>query len=836
MDFRRGVGEARREALWFGTVQKAGWFRTPNAGADASPVGWVDEGALANGGGFVFSSFASHKQYVFEWRNVAVEVAQRLKSYADGTYGRGLLYFHLPNTYSTNVLPASWADPSMGVGVEGVSLVQGVDPVGSVQQSGVNELPVMKAVYDLGDVEPGFREGEALFVPIPKDYTLLLGGLYTSTGSGGVFVTPALPSGLPGVVSTKLTELPAQGANVVSDEFAGVSGVYLWVGKQSAGAGAVTLSGLVGRLVRSADALQYTVGTNLFRFSSLNKSAGSVEIRRNYAPIIEPSGTWAEVRRNLVTNPSPSAATGWNVRWQAASWTITPMVENGVPFIRFSNAGAPSAGALSVGISTGTAGVLGTVYSAGVEMRTSIPVSHAHAAFNLPRESFSMPANEWTRISRTGAANGTNSYLNTGVEQPLPVGTVVDIRLPVVEASPLLGGFFDGATLPDIVQPEDFRTRWLGAENESESVLEIETVAGLTATNCVAGVSTKAGKPAVRIIPNSTSTLTYAWIAVPAAARSGGTALGTIHLDGPLSGGLNVDALTLRVHSPVQKATAPNEAGAYPLRLRFSEITSGNTLRLYHGGAQGSGDVWWTDIGLYAGDYDGPNLQPDTEITDPDMWIERDGNNAVLMGEKADGFPNVNNLKVIQSQQYATPGTKSVRFIPDTPGVIGTADLTEGWGTLNGSTFVANFYKQGGDATVGIYNVVDRVETIDDNKSTVWVHDPDTGNPGVTVSTNTELWMNLPTLVEDTGYTNIPFTGGYGSNNITGTWTGLPDESTVIATYMSPALRDARTGPWVGGQGHSGCRFVNKPTYVEVGPDRISMACTLKEVGAWASN
>ena len=45
------------------------------------------------------------------------------------------------------------------------------------------------------------------------------------------------------------------------------------------------------------------------------------------------------------------------------------------------------------------------------------------------------------------------------------------------------------------------------------------------------------------------------------------------------------------------------------------------------------------------------------------------------------------------------------------------------------------------------------------------------------------------------------------------------------------------SGPWMSGQGHSGCRFVGNPTIVNyngVGGGQRGVSCILREVGAWA--
>lgn len=248
------IAQSRRNNLWFGTEQAFGWFPTPLRGADVSPQGWNDGGLLLNGGGYQLNSFGSHKNYIFEWPSVSSrEVAQRMKSYADGTYGRGLIYFVDPLIYNTNVLPAMWADPSMGLGYEGASLVYNVDPV-SLPTSGwqINNLPVNSAYYDLGGIASGWRgKEEAVFIPIPEGHYLALGAIYASTGTGGVFCRLQNSSGALGATAT----LPGIAANattihnVTLAQGSHTSGVWVYVGKSAAGSASVTLSALSARVI-----------------------------------------------------------------------------------------------------------------------------------------------------------------------------------------------------------------------------------------------------------------------------------------------------------------------------------------------------------------------------------------------------------------------------------------------------------------------------------------------------------------------------------------------------------------------------------------------------------
>lgn len=242
------------KSMWFGTLERALWIDCPVSGPDMSPIGWGDEGTLLSGGGYARNSVGSHKEYVFEWKESSTrQAAQLMKSYADGAYGRGLLYFLDPLTYDTNVLPARWANPAMACDDEGPPHVYGAYPEeNSVSGWETNQLPVNSAYYNLESIDSGYRDDlDTVFIPIPTGYTLHLGAFYSATGSGGVFATPVNTNGTLGT-DVELTALANNSGVVVDDTFTGVKGVRIWVGKSSAGVATVTFVAMVGRLIQSS--------------------------------------------------------------------------------------------------------------------------------------------------------------------------------------------------------------------------------------------------------------------------------------------------------------------------------------------------------------------------------------------------------------------------------------------------------------------------------------------------------------------------------------------------------------------------------------------------------
>lgn len=251
-------------------------FPTPLQGADSSPSAWGVDGTLLNGGGYGFNSFGSHKRYTYEWpQSSSPETAQMMKSYRDGTYGRGLLYFLEPGIYRTNILPAHWADPSMSLNSEAPSLVYGVGPIAVATSGGEDlALPISSAQYDLSTTPAQTipTPDSSVFIPVPEGHTLFLGAFYSGTGTGGVFATPVNSNGTLGT-AVRLTEKPNSDTTAVTDRFSGdIRGVRLWIGRLDSTPSSVTIAAMAGRLIESEYAVGFTPWTEEARNLQPNPS------------------------------------------------------------------------------------------------------------------------------------------------------------------------------------------------------------------------------------------------------------------------------------------------------------------------------------------------------------------------------------------------------------------------------------------------------------------------------------------------------------------------------------------------------------------------------------
>lgn len=105
-----------------------------------------------------------------------------------------------------------------------------------------------------------------------------------------------------------------------------------------------------------------------------------------------------------------------------------------------------------------------------------------------------------------------------------------------------------------------------------------------------------------------------------------------------------------------------------------------------------------------------------------------------------------------------------------------------------------------------------------------------------------EGWWDLATLV-DGEYLGPPFSGSTPGpeENERYRWAAVENASPSVfetrqVTGSLTPLNLLSAGPWIGGQGHSGCRFATTPSYVTnsgYAGGRIGFAASFTEVGDW---
>lgn len=236
------------EYMWFGTEDRMEWIDSPLVGADESSTAWGSEMNLLSGAAFARNSFGSHKTYQFTWADSSsLDFVHKLMSYANGSYGRGMIHFIEPLTYDTNVLPAHVASPGVAVGYDSKSLVNNVAPtsvpVGVSVDSG---LPTTSAKYTLSTV--GDADSVKTFIPVPAGASIYIGAMYSATGTAGVYVVPVTEAG--DGIPVRLTEIAVSSTDYVNAEFTNVIGVRVYIQKTSAVSSTITLTALLARIAQ----------------------------------------------------------------------------------------------------------------------------------------------------------------------------------------------------------------------------------------------------------------------------------------------------------------------------------------------------------------------------------------------------------------------------------------------------------------------------------------------------------------------------------------------------------------------------------------------------------
>lgn len=352
-----------------------------------------------------------------------------------------------------------------------------------------------------------------------------------------------------------------------------------------------------------------------------------VVLATNYAPGIRGTGTWAEVRRNRRVNPGfeSGSTSQWSSNAGVAGVVLEATTEDAHSG-GFSCKVTSPGGGLNRGINATLtypmappAGVVtASVWvkaAAGLALRLSIQERSPSGTY-LNEEGVSFTATgDWQRVSVTRTNIAAGNLVTTPVYLTTAEAAVFYVDDFLVEWVDRTLPYFDGSSADGSVDP-DMRSRYLGSTLTSESVLEIETVAGYVPQGATPGLSRIAGKPALRLIPFGTAGAPRVDLPIPAAARAAGVLRGTLHVTGVLGAG-HSNVRRLAVSTPISYSpVAPNVPGVTEHRVAYGPLTGTYLAHIYAGSWAGGGDVWWTDPGLYSAGYDGPAFDGDTPPRD----------------------------------------------------------------------------------------------------------------------------------------------------------------------------------------------------------------------------
>lgn len=333
------------------------------------------------------------------------------------------------------------------------------------------------------------------------------------------------------------------------------------------------------------------------------------------------------VRFDYASNASANSANGVALRssmWASRGTHSVRVVPRGVSTDTFVPAGGDT-GAMRLGM------VAGETYTVKVKLRLAAPQTVQSSNSRTIRAFYKVGAAAYASFGSASAPNVAGAH-NLSLTFTLPAGTT-EAFIRLYNGSSVIGEdvwfdefcfvngaysgpYFDGSYSPD----PDMTARWIGTPNNSESVLEGQHPVGFTDVRTISIIHEVGdGTRELRQIPTSTSsndnytrlpTLTPELAALV-------TAQSDTRIEAPLVGSPSSARRISLVLPTTISAPVPNVAGTSHSKVVGSPINSPREVRLYHGGLIGSGDVYWSNIGLYAGDL----FDYDTWQTSEPNWV-----------------------------------------------------------------------------------------------------------------------------------------------------------------------------------------------------------------------
>lgn len=837
------------DRMWFGTEQRMGWIETPQTGADVSSIGQSANAVFQNGGSTVRNSWDSHKVYQFSWGvGASQSMVSLLQAYRNGSYGRGLLYFHDPMYYATNLLPKRWADPSMAANFEAEPLVPDVWPTAVPVVSGPNNYPVNAASYSLPGNFSSQAAGTELFVPIPDGMTLLLGGVYT--GPGEVYVRT------PGVAS-RLVPMSADGSMVVNTIIRNQPWVRLGLRNNSSSAATITLTGMSARLAKSVPAsdgepFSYTNGfTN---------------------PSFESSTTAVTIRRNLIPNSSFATVTGWTPTsgTQSVSNGYVTYVQNTTSVNRLGGVAQLSA-ATPAGTYTASFRAFhndASITSARVYLFDSstssiVGTGTSSATANIGQEAL-------YSYSVTASSGFDRVYMEFA-GAPIPTGVVARFGDPVLENGAVTGPGFSGSRRPALRVNMALNPRavnggtasWItndGPQLPITRVTSFPVAHPLGVTTGVECRSTAGATSALASMYNIDGLLN-----TNTPVRSAGAWVMVTENGYRMEATWGLTPLTANEWTYVRRS-APYAAGAHAtIGVQAATGTASTTARAYFTASQiepGSvtvGDFIDGDMPAAAGFGNGWRVAANASSSytyDDDMTVSWtgtvDNSQAVLQGVSVAGV-SASGVFAIRSTRWKAQGTYSMRLISNS--ATNSVNFASINATPNRGVLMAVRYQEapitGPVWTAGLgriyWNPTPQIFTNtapnEAGETQLRVYAAATG-AGTTVilphggyAGTADVWYdNLGTFLNDVD-PGQEYTGAYFDGSSPGaTWTGAANASASNMSGTTPISVDEAQGPWFSGEGHSGCRFQGNPTVINyngVMGGQIGLSAVLQEVGAW---
>ncbi|AWY05287.1 minor tail protein [Microbacterium phage MementoMori] len=355
-------------------------------------------------------------------------------------------------------------------------------------------------------------------------------------------------------------------------------------------------------------------------------------------PSFEASLGTTEARRNECTNPQPtSVGAGTPFGWGGATATVAAPWNPARLAARVNANGASTPYIFSA--TANRAFVVGDIItirakvraSKGYTFRPHIRTGNYYFPQSVVVSNADAPT--WRELVLTfttdraiAAADGLDvSIVSTAgsgvVGEFLDMG---DVLIEKVENTARQEPYFDGGMSPD----SDLTPSWVGAANASASILSgARPIVGTNGTIVAvrSGQWAESGDYSLRLMPRYPTAGSGYFDVLSIGGLERGktyTALATVRktaATGNNRGGL---LYVGQEAGTSQTAYAPNAAGEHKIRITFTVGATGyGYLRVYHGGAAGEPDIWFDDLAVVEGAYDGEFFDGSTEGDDFTRYV-----------------------------------------------------------------------------------------------------------------------------------------------------------------------------------------------------------------------
>ena len=230
--------------MWFGTIYdkktpgtssalnnaRMQWVPCPDTGMDAGANGYSELLDFENGGADVVASAATHRVYDLDWgtrQGSGVAGLDTIRSYQQGIYGPGLIYFADPMNFTTNLFPAHWGTPALSqLGWKPIAPVSSYPTV----VSNIYGYPARSFASVAGAAVKPTDPAQIATIPIPPGYNLHV-CFRSAPGAGVGGNIAASPINTSGSYATNQILTVNEAASAPVTSFSGTSyrAVEFWV-------------------------------------------------------------------------------------------------------------------------------------------------------------------------------------------------------------------------------------------------------------------------------------------------------------------------------------------------------------------------------------------------------------------------------------------------------------------------------------------------------------------------------------------------------------------------------------------------------------------------------